>query len=234
MTALRIGLVAEGKTDQIVLSALLGAWCEAAGITAEFHDLQPSANATAGSSVHGSWTQVYAWCLRNPPSERGKYFLNEGPFSISPRYDLIVVHMDADICGEIRGKSSVQPVPSMEDGPEARGRFIHHTLLEWLWPDGATADGRHLPVPAVEAIEAWLVAALSGDADMPEADQDILRRLWVIDLRGRPVPDGARRMKKDPTRYRRLADRAAAAVADVAAKCPHFKGLADSLVATAG
>lgn len=231
MSALRIGIVAEGSTDQVVLKELLTAYFRhrAPDRVPEFHNLQPGEERNFGIR-DGGWTQVYKWCLRNPPQERHGLFTGRKLFAgavDSQSCDVVVVHLDADICEKIGAKSPVTPVPTPESTPEERGKFIRDTLWHWLWPEGSTPDDRHFPAPAVEAVEAWLVAGLTDDPE-PEANRDILRRLAEADfaLRGKPVPDEARQVQKKPGNYQRLAQHAAPNVTRIAQRCPHFAALA--------
>jgi hypothetical protein len=235
MTELRIGVVAEGPTDQIVLRHLLTAYCRNVrpDITPVFKDLQPNPDGTSSGSPEGGWSQVYRWCLNNPPPAREALFIGRDLFGSgldNQKHDLILVHMDSDICEMIGASSSIRPVPDATSSPERRGTFIRKTLLEWLWPDDTTPDERHVPAPAVEVIEAWLVAALSED-EQPETSKDIPRRLIEVDYRsrGKVAPVAAKGFRKRSLRYEDISTRSAANVARVVATCPHFRSLAETL-----
>lgn len=235
MTELRIGVVAEGPTDQIVLRHLLKAYCESArsDIIPIFKDLQPNSDRTSSGSSEGGWREVYRWCRNNPPEARDALFSGPGLFDNDlddQRHDIILVHMDSDIIAEIGASSSVTPVPTETSTPEQRGTFIRKTLLEWLWPDGAIPDTRHIPAPVVEAIEAWLVAALSDD-EQPEAVKTVKRRFIEVYYQsmGRIAPANAMKLKNPRDRYEQAALRCTANIAKVAERCPHFRSLAETL-----
>lgn len=235
MTELRIGVVAEGPTDQIVLRHLLTAYCKGVhpDITPVFKDLHPNRDGTSSSSPEGGWTTVYGWCLDNKPAERKIRYLTRDLFAgglDEKQCDLILVHMDSDISEEVGDKSTAIPVPDATSTPEQRGDFIRKTLLEWLWPEGSIPDGRHIAAPAVEAVETWLVAALSED-ERPEASKNILRRLIEVDYasRGRVAPEKAKGIRKKPDRYETLSAHCAGKVTQIADRCPHFRFIAESL-----
>jgi len=235
MTDLRIGVVAEGPTDQIVMRHLLTAYCKVVrpDIKPIFKDLHPVTDRTSSGSSEGGWTMVYQWCLNNPPLARQSQFAGAGLFDGDMdglTCDIILVHMDADICERIRDKSDVKPVPDATAPPAERGDFIRKTILGWLWPTGSEPDDRHIPAPAVEAVEAWLVAAMADDPE-PEAVTDILLRLLEVDClsRGRPFPKDGKAIRKSRVRYEDIARRCAGNVARVAERCPHFLSLANVL-----
>lgn len=234
MTALRIGLVAEGHTDLVVIEVLLTEYYKRFrnDVALTFRNLQPSPDRTSGHS-EGGWELVYKWCLSNPPDERRTQFLGQGLFANDMdglSCDIIIVHMDADICEKVGDKSTVAPAPTPMSPPEERGAFIRKTILEWLWPDGEEPDGRHIPAPAVEATETWLVAGLTQEPH-PEAIKNILHHLLFADsaLRKVAVPKEGKKIRKSPRNYRRVARASACNITEIIERCPHFLTLVDTL-----
>ena len=104
MKSIRVGLVTEGSTDQVVIRALLAEhFCQnTPDVEIAFVDLQPTRDQTSASS-EGGWQMVYRWCVRNTPSVRAGRFLGGGLFASDMDAhccDLIVVHLDSrHLCG---------------------------------------------------------------------------------------------------------------------------------------
>lgn len=230
MTVLRVGLVTEGPTDQIVIRTLLAKYFDDLppnqGIV--FVDLQPTRDLTSGS-IEGGWELVYAWCLRNPPEIRHSQYFESGLFDDgmdTGLCDLIVVHLDSDICSKVAKKVKSRSDPGSNASAQERGEFVEAVIRDWLWPNGEHSDDRHIPAPAVESIETWLLAGL-GTHDAPEEIQDPGLTLVYVDhtVRGKVPPDKAKRIKKTPRRYQLMSERAALNVNSVVDKCRWFKTL---------
>ena len=234
--ALRIGLVTEGPTDQIVLEKLISAYCstmlnEHPGVA--FVPLQPNGDRTS----EGGWEQVYKLCLNNlPEARRGTYF-GGGLFADdldALQCDVILVHLDSDICHQFRDKSPIVPVPSSTSPPAERGDFVRRTILAWLWPSGSVADDKHIAAPAVEATETWLVAGLCDDSDVEcLTTPAVLRRLAELHhaAKGRPCPPDAKQIRKHAPNYQPLSLSAAHNISAIIERCDHFRMLVTALFA---
>ncbi|MGF7178284.1 hypothetical protein [Azospirillum doebereinerae] len=234
MSELRIGLVAEGITDLIIIQEFISSYCKenATDVVLSFENLQPRFDRTSGGN-NGGWELVYKWCLNNPPGVRDGQFFGGGLFDEGMSgltCDVIVVHLDADICERIGDKSTIVPVPVTASDSRERGLYIYSTIEEWLWPVGSVSDNRHFPAPAVESTEAWLVAALSEDLS-PEEDRNILRRLLEVDaeLRGVQPPANGKSLKKSEKKYKKFVQIASPHIGKVVEKCPHFEELVSSI-----
>ncbi len=234
MSVFRVGLVTEGLTDQIVMKTFLHKHfsLSAPNVTLTFVNLQPSVDATSGSP-EGGWQMVYKWCLNNPPRPRiGQFFSSElfADDLTDKVCDVIVIHMDADICDQIGDKSGSRSVPTSSSSPEERGNFIEEVLNEWLWPEMADKDDRHIPAPAVEAIEAWLVAGLENEASAESLDQIDLH-LARSDYRRRNVvpPPTIKKLRKSAHRYQAIADAACLNLGNVSSNCSWFVKLVSKL-----
>lgn len=239
-----IGLVTEGHTDQVVIEHLLNCYARSKKINRAVtcRRLQPPADRTSGeTSGNGGWEQVYQWCLKNrrfyerfqAPPPAMTWFAND---TDSDCCDKIIIHLDADLLDRADSRlfefSHVQERPSDTSTPTERGLFLRDTLYGWLCPDQGELDPRHILAPAVEAIETWLVAGLCDDAE-PETNRHVARRLveCAFFLRGRPVPPKAKKLNKKERNYQRLAQQAGQEIDRIAARCPHFKMLADAVFA---
>ncbi|CAK0752003.1 putative DUF4276 family protein [uncultured Gammaproteobacteria bacterium] len=237
MKTLKLGLVTEGKTDQVVLRELLTAVVKRRGeaLTLEFRDLQPTADRTS----EGGLEMVYKWCLNNPPEERANRFQRDGLFaglSQNNSFDAIIIHLDGDSCDHPR-ISMLMPdsaIPLPDASATDRGDFVERTLNHWLWTLHPTWDGikdlRQIPAPAVEMTETWLVAGLCEDF-APEESKEILRRLVELDfsLKNKVAPKDAKQVKKERENYRRLS-MAAANQIDRILSCYYFNQLVSRIL----
>ena len=127
---LRIALVAEGVTDYVVFRAAVGHLLDQS--SHDFTLLQPEGSvafAGAGDAgiLGGGWKGVYKWCRQsaeNPP-------IFELLFKT---YDVLIVHLDADV-GEASqekdwppGLPCVKPCPPVEEKTDA----LRAIALQWL------------------------------------------------------------------------------------------------------
>src|SRR5208283_5212656 len=84
----------------------------------------------------GGWKGVYSWCLQ--AAQRGDGNLSRDPLFIS--YDLLVLHLDADVADEDPANQRVDPIPSLagvlpcaRDCPPASATThpLRRVLLSW-------------------------------------------------------------------------------------------------------
>lgn len=240
MKEIKVGLVAEGPSDLAALRVLLSEDFKdkkIENVVLSFEDLQPYIDNTSKSGyTEGGWLMVYKWCLEHSPEVRQNTFFGGGLFADGmDAFDVdgILVHMDSDICGEIRDKTNVSNPPSESSSPATRGQFIRDVIANWLWPDDVVDDIRYLICPAVESIEAWLVAGL-GDDENPEAMKDIQQRLAQLDyivVRGKQPPPTIKAPNKKPDNYKNISIAASLKVGRISQKCTHFKKITDQLAA---
>ncbi|PNU18665.1 hypothetical protein C2E25_16440 [Geothermobacter hydrogeniphilus] len=232
----KIGVVAEGPTDLVALQILLPAAVPELKQDS-FCFLQPTMDRTSGEHSDGGWTKIQKWCLSNSPALR-KRMISGGLFAGDPiEYDwkYLLVLIDTDICDQIefQRQSDVNPGDYALSEPSGRAAYVKEVLRRWLWPDGVVADDLSwtLLASAVEAIETWLVVGLL-DRDEPERIKDVGKELLVADhvSRGRKVPETAKRIKKRPERYAKIAKRAAERIENIKSHCPHFAELVDGLL----
>lgn len=238
MKRAKIRIIAEGRTDQLVIKELAKAYLEEQSTIdceIEFVEEQPTADRTSG----GGWGMIYKWCLSNPPQERETIYFGAGLFANDMdglACDGLLIHMDADICEEIGDKTSISPAPSRNASPETRGIFIKQVIEEWLWPGQSVRNAKHIIAPAVEAIEAWLVAGLSDEDIDPESNHDIQKRLAELDhvvVRNAAIPSDLKKPKKDINNYKKILRVAKQNSGRIFDRCPHFKAMVNEIVVTA-
>jgi hypothetical protein len=161
MSELRVGLVAEGVTDKIIIEAALRAIL---GSSFVLTLLQPEA--TQPSFGQG-WGGVLKWC----DDFRESGF---GAFEHDPRlanFDLVIVHLDADVAdkayadngpavAELAVTKGLMAMPFALPCPPATDTttLVERLILSWL---GVAACGTKAVfcIPS-KSIEAWLAAAL--------------------------------------------------------------------------
>jgi hypothetical protein len=230
MKSITLGIVAEGPSDLLVLEHLLRkVYPNTTESTLALRNLQPYVDNTSRSGFsEGGWQLVYKWCVANPPEIREDSLFGTPLFADDMdafQCDALLLHMDSDICAEIGDKTSVSPVPGINDEPKVHGEFIEATLAEWLWPDGPKQDNRYILAPAVQSTEAWLVAGLSDSDVNPEADENIQRRLAELDyqvIRKTPLPAKIKGVKKSVKNYERIVAVAKENIDRIKERCPHF------------
>ncbi len=239
MREITLGVVAEGPSDYVVIKNLLGTYVASREIKdclLSFKSLQPYVDNTSKSGYsEGGWLLVYKWCLSNNPVERENKYFSKGLFADDMdefRCSALLVHMDADICDEIRDKTTL-PVPQINEDSLVRGSFIYGTVANWLWPDGLVNDPRYIIAPAVESTESWLVAGLSDEDVAPESNNSIQQRLAHLDylvVRKKPFPQKIKSPNKSVSNYVRISMVASENIARIIDRCPHFKMIAEKAI----
>ena len=158
MSEPRIALVAEGKTDLIIIQAALRAILQRPFVLTQ---LQPE---PTRPEMGEGWGGVYKWCKQF--RERGAASIEADP-TLS-QYDLVIVHLDADVagkryddCGRAVAEEAIVfatlpcslPCPPAADTVEA----LQAVLLSWLRITG-TGSRSLFCIPS-KASEAWLATA---------------------------------------------------------------------------
>ena len=90
MSDLRIGLVCEGPTDTIVINAAVASLLGRRNFV--LTQLQPLGSVAFGQTGTG-WVGVYNWCRQAVDQAGGS--VRDNP--IFGTYDLLLVHLDADV-----------------------------------------------------------------------------------------------------------------------------------------
>lgn len=169
MSNLRVAMVAEGFTDAIVIEAALKALLPKPFIPTLLQPEEIKDDLTDQSREWG-WPGVLQWCLQF--SDRGHSSFQSDP--TLPDFDLLVIHLDADIAtksykdisvridqiGQDRGWPSIPIVntcpPAVTDAD-----FTRSCILSWAGVSN-TGGNTILCVPS-KTIESWLAAAILND-----------------------------------------------------------------------
>ncbi|MCX5685301.1 MAG: hypothetical protein NT049_16715, partial [Planctomycetota bacterium] len=101
----RIALVAEGPTDRVVIQAALRAILSDRRFV--LTQLQPEGTLAFGT-MGGGWTGVYRWCKQAAARGGGRLGSDELLFQ---NYDLLILHVDADVAGMRYADDSITPKP---------------------------------------------------------------------------------------------------------------------------
>ena len=212
---LRVALAVEGRTDSIILEAILERICS--GFEFVVDTLQPEESKAFPSRMgSGGWSKVYRWC-RQSASE------GEGSVSDSSAYskhDVLVVHVDADVAGKTYASGNINDAPA-DDLPcekpcppaRATADALRTVVLGWLGE--AQRPPRLVLCTPSKAMEAWVLAAIWPSHRLVQA------RDWEC----RPNPGTLlaalpkrRRLRKRAFDYRRRRGEFADAWPDVAAR----------------
>lgn len=234
MPELRIGLICEGVTDYVIFEKLVGDIARKAGTPVSFKRFHPAQDATSGRVESGGWLTVFQWCIRNTPERRRSIF-NVGSLfqaAVAP-CDMLLIHLDTDICERLAGSELevLQHVPPNDydlTSAIGRGNFIRAVIAHWLQLH--TVDeafrAKHIPAPAVECSEAWLIAS-RVDVVSPENDRTIMERFIkiVCDTLRQREPETTSSFKKTSNRYGRFIQRSEPDAILVRQKCHHFNDL---------
>jgi hypothetical protein len=172
-STLRIALVGEGVTDYVVLSAAIESMLN--GRSFDMKLLQPEGSVafTSGGSagpLGGGWKGVYKWCLQS--AARGSGHVSGDP--VFESYDLLVLHLDADVAGEDPANHKKHPIPALaghlpceQPCPPASATTnrIRAVLLTWLG-ETVTPPRTVLCTPS-KSTEAWVMAVcFPSDSEM--------------------------------------------------------------------
>lgn len=164
MSELRIALIAEGRTDEVLIKAALDAILPNPFILTL---LQPEPKRP---QLGGGWPGVLKWCHES--AMRGHGVLEKDP--TLKGYDLFILHLDADVadkayadCGaevvELSARQGWAALPCPAPCPPADGAAenLQGVLLSWLQLE-RLGDRTVLCIPS-KAVESWLAAAVLAD-----------------------------------------------------------------------
>ncbi len=233
---LSIALVAEGKTDLIVIDAALKA---IVGRPFVLTLLQPETRDSLGGAGRfgGGWGGVYRWC-RQLISMR--YSVDANPSLAG--FDLVLLHVDADVAGKSYTEANIydgrtdlpceRPCPPAEESVDR----LREVLMGWI--DMGPAD--RLPERWVfclpsKCTEAWVVAALYGatkDEILERLECSLVLENW---LSRRPKGEGkiikwnGKEYKKIRSAYRGIAKRITNNWRTVYEHCPQSSRFANEV-----
>lgn len=191
---MRAGIVAEGKTDVYILEAILKRMrpdLEVDRIQPEYHDFSHEFGG-------GGWGRVKRWCQLDAVD------LDAYMNLITPRLDLLVIHVDADIADDL----------NLHLRCRSAARFagaVRGQVRGWCRPP--IPDNVVFAVPCLR-IETWIHAALARrPLDNLECNPAVDEALADMGLQSRG------RHRKRTEKYRRASRRVAANFDRVAHRC---------------
>ncbi|HEY5895645.1 MAG TPA: hypothetical protein VIT91_20695 [Chthoniobacterales bacterium] len=162
-SVLRIALVAEGWTDQIVIEAAISALFADRAFTLKLLQPEdPAAGIPFGSPRPFGWSGVYRWC-REVVDRAGR--LRDDVIFAS--YDILIIHLDADVAESHYAGAHINDAPDPDDlpcaspicpPPSATTDPLRAVLLHWA-EETQTPPATVLCTPS-KSIEAWVLAAL--------------------------------------------------------------------------
>ncbi|MEP7340023.1 MAG: hypothetical protein ABI977_19950 [Acidobacteriota bacterium] len=157
---LRVALVAEGPTDGVVIEAALRAILSERPFV--LTQIFPEGSISFGTLGAG-WIGVYRWCHQS--AKRGNGRLHNDAL-VFQNYDLLILHLDADVAGYKYEDGSIPPkstdgiLPCQAACPPATDttNALRTVLLSWCG-EVVTPERAVLCMPS-KSTEAWVVAAL--------------------------------------------------------------------------
>jgi hypothetical protein len=202
-STIRIALVGEGVTDFEVLRAAIDSMLD--GRSFDLKLLQPEGSVafTGGGNAGpfgGGWKGVYKWCRQ--AALRGGGSLSGDPLFIG--YDLLILHLDADVAGEDPANDLIDPVLDLAGllpceqacpPPSATTGALRLVILSWVG-ETRTPPRTILCTPS-KSTEAWVMAAFFPN------DREMTRRGWEC----YPNPDSRLAQQRSSQRFsKRQAD----------------------------
>jgi len=204
---LRIGLVAEGITDKLVIGAAIADLLGDRPFILRL--LQPEESLPLGRMVPSvsqgkGWGGVYLWFkgIRQRNDERlaGDILFYE--------HDILILHLDGDVAGkhyadcEIVDPANDLPCEAPCPPPNATTNRLREVLLRWAGE--ASLPGKTVLCTPSKSCEAWVVAALFPD------DKVMKRKGWEC----HPNPESrlgtkkiSERVRKSEADYKRIQER---------------------------
>ena len=209
---IRVGIVAEGSTDFLVLEAIM----KTVTSDIEFEHIHPAP--AVSSRLGNGWRGVKAWCEENGP-EIEAYLTGVR----SRPLNLLVIHADCSMADKF---GADRPCPPAADTALALKEVIEKT---WLGRDPAP-DFVILAIPAMSS-DAWIVAAFeepypnlpSIECDKGVEDEFVRRKIFRrrTDVRmrnGRKVKES--RVQKTTELYGPMAAKCGQTIDNVCTHCP--------------
>lgn len=153
---LRVGLVCEGTTDRIVISAAVASLLG----TRDFVLIQLQPEDSAFGRTGTGWAGVYHWCRQ--VADQGGGSLGNNPLFNS--YDLLLLHLDADVANQTYGSGGIMtiatdlPCSSPCPPPSDTTDVLREVILRWIG-EPQIPPNTVFCTPS-KSTEAWVLAAL--------------------------------------------------------------------------
>lgn len=243
MSELTVAVVAEGESDQVVIEAALKAIL---GVDSTFLRLKPEPNRQLVADHRGlegeekGWCGVFQWCQQYRQNAGG--LLENHPLFAARRFDLLVLHLDADVAEKrytdcsnaiateaatLEALPCVDPVPPPCPPAQPATDALRTVLRSWLLP---TAIGPHtlICIPS-KAIDSWIAAALPDDSNIKlqgdvECDPAVRERL-------KPLRKELRIRGRSSREYAKHTHRIIAEWSRVCASCSQARRFQDDVLA---
>lgn len=231
---LRIGLVAEGITDKLVIQAAIESLLGDRRFILRL--LQPEESLPLEQSISTlsqgkGWGGVYLWCEGVRRRNGGRL---DGDLLFSG-YDILIMHLDADVAGkkysdcEIEDSAGDLPFKEKCPPPSATTDRLRSVLLRWLGETAAPAK-TVLCTPS-KSCETWVIAALFPN------DPVMIRKGWEC----HPKPESrlgtkpkAERVTKSKAGYEAIQGKVADAWPRLREELSEAKRFSDDFAAAVG
>lgn len=225
---MNIGIVAEGKSDFLVLKRYIEKWGESyePDDPVSVRSFQPTIDATSGIWGKGGWALVRAWCDNNSPSTRQNQIF-QPLFRHEEPCDVLVIHLDGDIVGEYIDATPGVTLPCGILNKSKRATIVNSVIEIWLWPEKTQKTNdfsydRHVKLPAIRSTEAWIVAALDVNIADPE-EIDPKSELLRLKPEYGVMKGDIVRLKISGKKWSKLAENTAGKLDDIRAKCKQIE-----------
>ena len=176
MSDLRIALIAEGTTDEIVIDAALRAILKQRTYVLTL--LQPEETDALGGhapTIGGGWGGVYRWCLQKRAMSPAS-----GPHAMLEGYDLVLFHVDADVARAHYSEAGIQmatdnELPCALPCPPAMDTVNALRAVVAGWPGLEMVSQQPVYCIPSQSSETWMVAALFEEmrSDILECRDDL-------------------------------------------------------------
>ena len=155
-SSVRIALVSEGVTDYVVLKSAIESMLNGRSFILTL--LQPEGSVAftgAGEAgpFGGGWKGVHKWCLQS--AVRGGGSLSGDPLFIIG-YDLLVLHLDADVARE---DSPCEFLPCQESCPPPNATTDRLRIVMLAWSGETETPPQTVLCTPSKSTEAWVMAA---------------------------------------------------------------------------
>lgn len=233
MSELVIALVAEGKTDRVVIEAALNAILNRPFV---LNLLQPETSEPFGAAgPHGGgWGGVYRWCQQ-------LVSMQQPITSTLSRFDMVVLHIDADVAGlkyedaNITNGPGDLPCECPCPPPSDTVRALYGVMAGWLGLQSLSALPPNwlLCIPS-KCTESWVIAgafSAKAKAILPGIECNLGLETW---LSNRPVTEGKliKGSKKQYVQYLSLANKISANWATICGHCSQAAKFQADVMAT--
>ena len=159
----RIAVAVEGRTDSIVLKAIIRSLLDGADF--EFQTLQPESSVSfRGRPRPAGWSRVYRWS-RQAAEEGGGSLSGSSALS---QWDLLIIHLDADVADKTYASAGIQSPPQNDlpckkscPPPRHTTDALRTVLLGWLGEQ--TCPPRTVLCTPSKTMDAWVLTAIFPD-----------------------------------------------------------------------